>query len=77
MPMNNITEPSNTKEIKKLESQLAARRRAPIKDLINYALDNNLMTQEQVAEALKNHYSSTYIYQKFIVPVRRERRANY
>jgi hypothetical protein len=75
--MNNITASSNTKQIKKLESQLAAYRRAPIQDLINYAIDHNLMTQDQIAEALEKHYSPTYIYQKFIVPVRRERRANY
>lgn len=75
--MTNITAQSNSREIKQLESRIAALRRAPIQDLINYAIDNGLMTEEQVADALKKHYSPTYIYQKFIVPVRRARKTNY
>lgn len=49
----------------------------PLSAVINYALDNNLMTKVQIDESLKGFYSPDYIKKKFIVPVRRARRASY
>jgi hypothetical protein len=74
VPMNNITA-SSTSPIRKVISDLFALQRAPLSAIINYALDHKLMTKDQVDQALKNHYSSSYIYNKFIVPVRRARKA--